>query len=473
LSLAAPAARRSGPRRAAGALLLAFTAAFGACTLTDDEFRPVDVDQQANLPRDAGGTAPACAGGAECCDALPCAGAQLCRAGVCQAPAVSSGDAGGCRGSECPLPENIAPPPPEPSCDDGALGPDETDSDCGGVCGSTCRAGQLCRSDADCVAGLFCPASSQRCAAVSCGDGVRNGAELITDCGGGECPGCVDGTECNTNADCASGLCNGAGRCAAPTCTDGVKNGTETDIDCGGTCPDCAPGRACGGGGDCQGGVCSAGGCAPGVSQCCKAPTCNDAVANANESDVDCGGRCPDCATGRACNVAGDCQSQVCGVGGCGPGVARCCQAPSCTDGTRNGQEIDVDCGGGCALCPISAQCTQNDQCQSGFCQAGRCTDPGTCNDGVRNGTETFNDCGGDRCPRCADRLPCTQASDCANNNCFNNVCISCGSGVLDGFETDIDCGGSDPFCRRCSPGQRCVIPGDCQSNLCFNGFCG
>jgi hypothetical protein len=446
-------------------------AAFGACTLTDDEFQPVNVDQRANLPRDAGGAAPACAGAAECCDALPCPEGQLCKAGVCQA-APSSGDAGGCRGSECPLPENIV-PLPEPSCDDSALGPEEADIDCGGVCGSTCRAGQACRADADCSAGLFCPASSSRCSAVSCGDGVRNGAELLIDCGGGECPGCADGTACSTAADCRSGVCDGAGRCAAPSCTDGVKNGDEVDADCGGSCPDCAPGRACSAGGDCQSGVCSAGGCAPGLSQCCKAATCTDGVANANESDVDCGGRCPDCATGRACNAGGDCLSQVCGTGGCAAGVARCCQAPSCADGTRNGLEIDVDCGGGCALCPVNALCTQNDQCQSGFCQSGRCADPGTCNDGVRNGTETANDCGGDRCPRCADRLPCTQASDCINNNCFNNVCISCGSGVIDGFETDVDCGGSDPFCRRCNPGQRCAIGSDCLTGLCFNGFCG
>ena len=48
-----------------------------------------------------------------------------------------------------------------------------------------------------------------------------------------------------------------------PTCTDGVKNGTETDIDCGGSCPECANGKACQGAGDCASGKC--------VSQVCRA----------------------------------------------------------------------------------------------------------------------------------------------------------------------------------------------------------
>jgi hypothetical protein len=69
--------------------------------------------------------------------------------------------------------------------------------------------------------------------------------------------------------------------------------------------------------------------------------------------------------------------------------------------------------------------------------------------------------------------LPCLQASDCANNNCFGGVCISCGSGVIDGTETDVDCGGADPFCQRCLPGRRCLIGGDCQSGACNGNVCG
>jgi plastocyanin len=50
--------------------------------------------------------------------------------------------------------------------------------------------------------------------------------------------------------------------CQAPTCTDTLKNGTETDVDCGGTCPnDCAIGQGCMVDGDCQSGTCTAGVC--------------------------------------------------------------------------------------------------------------------------------------------------------------------------------------------------------------------
>jgi len=45
---------------------------------------------------------------------------------------------------------------------------------------------------------------------------------------------------------------------AAPTCSDGIRNGLETDTDCGGpTCPDCAVGKTCAVNGDCVSTVCT------------------------------------------------------------------------------------------------------------------------------------------------------------------------------------------------------------------------
>ena len=43
---------------------------------------------------------------------------------------------------------------------------------------------------------------------------------------------------------------------AAHSCTDGVRNGDETDVDCGGSCPACATGRACLHRTDCAAGHC-------------------------------------------------------------------------------------------------------------------------------------------------------------------------------------------------------------------------
>ena len=120
-----------------------------------------------------------------------------------------------------------------------------------------------------------------------------------------------------------------------PSCSDGIQNGTETDIDCGGSCPEC--------------------------------PTCTDGIQNGTETGIDCGGSCPEC--------------------------------PTCTDGIQNGTETGIDCGGSCPECP-------------------------TCTDGIQNGTETGIDCGGG-CPECP----------------------TCIDGIQNGTETGIDCGGSCPEC--------------------------
>ena len=80
-------------------------------------------------------------------------------------------------------------------------------------------------------------------------DGVENGGETDVDCGGassstsdGAMP-CAVGLHCLVGADCTSDVCQGPavggyGTCAAPSCTDGARNGAETDVDCGGgICP--------------------------------------------------------------------------------------------------------------------------------------------------------------------------------------------------------------------------------------------
>ena len=93
------------------------------------------------------------------------------------------------------------------------------------------------------------------------------------------------------------------------TCTDEQQNQGETDVDCGGPCPDCA--------------------------------TCYDELLNQGETDIDCGGPCAAC--------------------------------PTCNDGIQNQEETGLDCGGPCAACP-------------------------TCDDGIQNQEETGLDCGGP-CP--------------------------------------------------------------------------
>jgi len=83
--------------------------------------------------------------------------------------------------------------------------------------------------------------------------------------------------------------------CDDGSCDDGIWNQDETDVDCGGPCPDCG--------------------------------TCFDGIMSPNETGVDCGGSCAACET--------------------------------CSDGIKNQDETGIDCGGVCPECvPITATCT-------------------------------------------------------------------------------------------------------------------
>jgi hypothetical protein len=100
---------------------------------------------------------------------------------------------------------------------------------------------------------------------------------------------------------------------------------------------------------------CESGSCAGAI-----ADTCHDRVLDGNETDVDCGGSCGQCAGDARCSVAADCQSQQC-TGGV-------CAAPSCSDGLLDGFEADRDCGSVCSGCAGGRRCFSGFDCASGYC---------------------------------------------------------------------------------------------------------
>jgi hypothetical protein len=276
------------------------------------------------------------------------------------------------------------------------------------------------------------------------------------------------GSTCASNQGCFSLHC-AEGLCVAATCDDTIINQDETDQDCGGRCPDrCDDSQACLVDADCGEGLF----CPPETRRCTPA-SCQDRVLNGSELLIDCGGGvCPGCPNGTTCSAATDCASSVCGAGSV-------CEASRCDDGVLNGTETGIDCGGPCGLCALGSSCTDSAECQSGICATigcppgvSQCCVSSTCSDNVRNGRETDVDCGGLDCPRCADRSSCGVNTDCVNNDCFIGVCISCGDGVLTGTETGLDCGGADPFCRRCNVDEPCLSNTDCASQFCVNGRC-
>jgi len=207
---------------------------------------------------------------------------------------------------------------------------------------------------------LWCDGAGHLVEIEEGGDTYDDGAECTKDvCEAGEtkaipegngdtCPATGEGV-CYNNAcvecidkmvPCAAGLACDGGRCVNAHCVNnqGDQALGETALDCGGSCLPCETGSACKVNADCLTSVCKA--------NLCQAPTCMDGARNGNETGLDCGGppSCPRCPTGQGCKVGSDCESGVCWAGTCEP--------PKCTDGIKNGDEADWDCGGSCPPCP-------------------------------------------------------------------------------------------------------------------------
>ena len=474
---------------------------------------------------DCGGGCDPCAVGQDCGVDGDCVDG-VCRDGVCLAATCSDGVANGgesdvdCAGpcDRCGLGAHCerSPDCESDTCQDGTCvqrlcvngeqDEDESDVDCGGPC-APCAPGGHCGDGTDCTSHIC--GDDGRCTAPTCDDGVRNGDEGDIDCAG-RCPFCAVGATCRSGGDCHSRVCT-RGLCAEPSCDDGADNQDETDVDCGGSCPGCAFGQSCDGHGDCRNGECLDGRCtiprcdderlnqdetdvdcggpncgpcvAGGVctrdidcasEQCvdglCVEPTCEDGTRNGAETGLDCGGgACEACEDGGGCASGFDCGSRVCRV------VARvgACQPATCDDHVHNGDELDIDCGGGCGPCAAGMACHDAEDCQSGVCDRGEddalglCAAP-RCDDGILNGAETHTDCGGMTCGRCAQGQGCGSAADCHSGVCFDSTCMApaCDDGVQNGGETAVDCGG-DTNCVRCDDGAVCVAAEDCLSLVC------
>jgi hypothetical protein len=121
--------------------------------------------------------------------------------------------------------------------------------------------------------------------------------------------------------------------CASHDARDGIIDDGESDIDCGGHSTDGAPlcvdGKTCADSTDCMNGF-----CAP--SMTCVMPTSSDGTKNGTETDVDCGGgaptNAPQCRPGQGCKVDTDCQkyrSYLSSNGVCND-AGICAYGPSC-----------------------------------------------------------------------------------------------------------------------------------------------
>jgi hypothetical protein len=99
------------------------------------------------------------------------------------------------------------------------------------------------------------------------------------------------------------------------------------------------------------------------------------------------------------------------------------------------------------------------------------------CSNGVKDSDETDIDCGGYTCAvlakkTCTPDKKCLLSSDCASGICTVGICegASCTNGRQDGSETDVDCGGS---CGACQDGLRCQYNTDCgKDSRCLSRIC-
>jgi formylglycine-generating enzyme required for sulfatase activity len=97
---------------------------------------------------------------------------------------------------------------------------------------------------------------------------------------------------------------------------------------------------------------------------------------------------------------------------------------------------------------------------------------PASASDGIKNGDETDVDCGGTSGAKCADAQGCAVAADCTSGVCKANACAapSNGDGVKNGDETDVDCGGTSGI--KCAASKTCKAHTDCALDACMAGKC-
>ena len=125
----------------------------------------------------------------------------------------------------------------------------------------------------------------------------------------------------------------------------------------------------------------------------CVENTCTNKKVDSDESDVDCGSKssCGKCEVDKKCETAEDCATNYCDEGThkcavqkCEPGSTNCpggtCDPEtltcvSCSDGTKNGDETDKDCGGPTctAKCAEGQGCKENTDCESASCNGNIC----------------------------------------------------------------------------------------------------
>jgi hypothetical protein len=267
-----------------------------------------------------------------------------------------------------------------------------------------------------CVVDVDCPVPDRRCGTSRCNAGRC------------ETMSAPSGTKVlDVPADCHATICDGAGHsagavvarsnapapagpCLVGTCDELGRPGAAP-LPAGTACSAGPSGKMCDGAGSCV--ECNhTRDCAPGL-YCDATHRCGSVPC----TDLDCGGACPPCGLGKRCRVDGDCQSYACEA------ASNTCIQSQCLDHMQDGNETDLDCGGGiCAGCELGQGCLLDQDCLSQACDAtaSKCV-ANQCADHRTDGYETGVDCGGGGCPACGPGQKCKTNFDCAGGHFCND----------------------------------------------------
>lgn len=258
--------------------------------------------------------------------------------------------------------------------------------------------------------------------------------------------GCAkgDGGKCNTNTDCAQGICvNGACTTAALTCT--INSDCKAWEYCNAQqclAKSCFDSAACNGG-VCVGGTCQAGN-GPLPDTITPKPDQTtpplDSVVTFDQTTSDSADATCDCQPGSACTA-----------------TAPNCQVACDCDPQKACTEIAPQCTGNCT---DDAQCPR----KSEYCD----TTAGACKKGCKNNTACP---GSEACNlathKCSGSdVSCKKSSDCKNNK----ICSPVVGGGVDNATLQLQCQDAAGLGGQ---GDPCSAGGECLSGVCdTSGFC-
>lgn len=360
----------------------------------------------------------------------------------------------------------------------------------------SCRAAS-CSGDAECQAGFHCVGTvctrdctvDTECAGRKCVDGVCCGEDS-----------CDPGATCNFDVAHAGTCikaqgsdCSAASECGSGLCTDGVC----CDTDCQGTCKSCKvvgkrgtcsfipdgqdPSEECPTDAAICGGFCDGSGACrltEAGTECRQARCENGLLFEAAECVGD-GSACPASSSAPCPNAYG------CELDG------RSCRT-TCTENSHCAPGA-VCASGECKAATVTL-CTDDSQCESGFCADGYCCNSrcdGACRSCAVSGTEGVcsyvpsgedpdQECGASACSATCDGagacLGSSVGKQCAAASCAGaNVLLEAASCSADGAEcparVQVSCGAGS--CRNAACTLRCASDSDCAAGAeCSAGQC-